>query len=554
MTDRITADVKYLKKLFVFPDSQDRFRDFGHMILDMLHTSFKEKNGIHSSISLTDLEKLFSQTTIPRDPKLLRDIFPEIHEKIVKHSVKVYSPYYIGHMTSAVPYFTILLEMIISSLNQNQVKIETAKASTYVERELIAWIHRLIYEREESFYKNTIQNYNVALGNVTSGGTLANMTALCAARNKLFCADGSFPGIMKAGIAASYSHYNTERCVMIMSKRGHYSFDKVADVAGIGPDNLIKIDVDSSNKIDILKLKKELALIDEYNDTHDKKIRILSLIGIAGTTETGNIDNLQKLQAIASERQIHFHVDAAWGGPVLFVKDYKHLFTGIEKADSVTFDSHKLLYLPLSMGMVLFRNEHDLSHIRHTTSYVVRKQSRDLGKFTIEGSRPFTALRPWVALKVIGSEGFRLLFENAFSMTSYLRTKIDIHPNFEAMNTPELFICNYRFVPEEVKQKLLELLPERDDPRQLKKVQRINRHLNDLNLQLHREIRNNNRSFVSRTILEATKYAPDEILVLRAITINPLTDNRIIHEILLEHDELGCRLYQSQYRGRLSSI
>ncbi len=554
MTNKISADVEHLRKLFVFPESQDKFLDFGHKILDMLHTSFKEKSGIHSSVSLSELEKIFSQTQIPRDPKLLRDIFPEIHDKIVKHSIKVYSPYYIGHMTSAVPYFTILLELIISSLNQNQVKIETAKASTFVERELIAWIHRLIYECDDSFYKKTIQDYDSALGNVTSGGTLANMTAILAARNKLFRPEGRFPGIMRAGIVEAFRYYNTEKCVMIMSKRGHYSFDKIADACGIGEDNLIKIEVDQSNKIDIHALNSELSRIDSYNENHEKKIRILSLIGIAGTTETGNIDNLQKLQKIASERETHFHVDAAWGGPVLFVKDYKHLFQGIKQADSVTFDSHKLLYLPLTMGMVLFKNQNDLSYIQHTTKYVVRRQSRDLGKFTIEGSRPFAALRPWVALKVIGSEGFRILFENAFSLASYLRTIIEIHPNFEAMNIPELFICNYRYVPQDIKERLLELIPDRNRAAQKKKISRINSLLNDLNKQLHRAIRNNNRSFVSRTMLEATKYAPDEILVLRAITINPLTNNDILKEIIDEHNNLGTQLYNGKFKNRLNSI
>jgi putative pyridoxal-dependent aspartate 1-decarboxylase len=554
MKDKISADLVHLKKLFVFPDSQDKFLDFGHQILDMLHTSFKKKSGLHSGASLTDLENLFAETEIPRNPKLLRDIFPEIEKKIVDHSVKVYSPYYIGHMTSAVPYFTILLEMIISSLNQNQVKIETAKASTYVERELIAWIHRLIYEFDDSFYKKTIQDFTTSLGNVTSGGTLANLTALLVARNKLFRADGNFPGIQKAGIFEAYKYYKVERSVILMSKRGHYSFDKIADLLGIGENNIIKIDVDSDNKIDISKLQDELSKIDEYNDTHQYKIKILALIGIAGTTETGNIDNLQKLHAIAKARKIHFHVDAAWGGPVLFVRDYKHLFQGIQKADSVTFDSHKLLYLPLSMGLVLFRNQNDLSCIKHSTKYVVRDNSRDLGKFTIEGSRPFSALRPWVALKVIGSEGFRLLFENAFGLAAYMKTKIEIHPNFEAMNTPELFIINYRYVPERIKERLLELIPEKGDKAVQKKLNKINSSLNELNKQLHREIRNNNRSFVSRTVLESTKYSPSEVVVLRAITINPLTTRDMISEILNEHDELGTKLYNTRFKNKLSSV
>jgi glutamate decarboxylase len=108
-------------------------------------------------------------------------VLSEINGKIIAHSVKVGNPYYIGHMTSAIPYFMILLEMIIAALNQNQVKIETAKASSFVERELVAWFHRLIFDRPESYYQKNIQNPRVALGNVTSDGTISNLTALLVA-------------------------------------------------------------------------------------------------------------------------------------------------------------------------------------------------------------------------------------------------------------------------------------------------------------------------------------------------------------------------------------
>jgi glutamate decarboxylase len=140
--------------------------------------------------------------------------------------VKVGSPYYIGHMTSAIPYFMILLEMIIAALNQNQVKIETAKASTFLEREFISWIHRLVFNRSERFYRQNIQNPRIAIGNVTTDGTISNLTALMVARNRAFPADGRFPGIRKAGLFEAYRYYNCEKAVLIVSKRGHYSIDR----------------------------------------------------------------------------------------------------------------------------------------------------------------------------------------------------------------------------------------------------------------------------------------------------------------------------------------
>ena len=156
------ADIEHLRKLFIMPNSADKFVEFGHELLEMIHDFFQEKGGIHSSISLPELSRIFNQTSLPEKPQLIKDVLKEIKEKIIKHSVKVGSPYYIGHMISAIPYFMILLEMIIAALNQNQVKIETAKASSFVERELIAWLHKLVFKRRERFYKKNIQNPKVA--------------------------------------------------------------------------------------------------------------------------------------------------------------------------------------------------------------------------------------------------------------------------------------------------------------------------------------------------------------------------------------------------------
>jgi putative pyridoxal-dependent aspartate 1-decarboxylase len=542
----VIADIDHLRKLFIMPDSPDKFMEFGHELLEIIHSFFKEKGGIHSSVTMSELSDIFSEISVPKEPKLLKDAFAEIKNKIISHSVKVGNPYYIGHMTSAVPYFSLLIEMIIASLNQNQVKIETAKASTFVERELIGWIHRLIYDRHETFYSDYMQNQHTSLGNVVVDGTIANLTAIYVALAKAFPPDGRFPGLARAGIAESFRHYPTERAVLLMSKRGHYSFDKAARICGIGEDNVIRIDVQQGNRIDLSALAKEWSVINEHNARSEKKIRIISLIGIAGTTETGNIDDLDALEKWAKTMDTHFHVDAAWGGPVLFVDKYRHLFKGIERADSVTFDAHKLLYTPLSMGMVLFRNERDLDMMKHNAQYILRPDSWDQGRFTLEGSRPFSSLKAWTSLKVFGSKGFKLLFENAFELTAEIKRLVDEHENFEAMNQPELFIFNYRFVPKEV----LDFLSRAD-----KKVfEKINNIINEMNIELHRAIRKQDTSFVSRTLLESTQYAPQKVVVLRTVTINPLTTKEILAEIIDEHNRLGVALYREMYKKRFSQL
>ena len=102
------------------------------------------------------------------------------------------------------------------------------------------------------------------------------------------------------------------------------------------------------------------------------------------------------------------------------------------------------------MGMALFRDEKDLLNLIHTSNYIIRRDSVDSGRFTIEGSRPFSSLKPWATFKILGASGVKLLFEHAFDLAANYRGLVERHCNFEPMNQPELFIFNYRFVPKKI--------------------------------------------------------------------------------------------------------
>ena len=546
----VKTNLEYLRKLFIMPDSPDKFIEFGHDLLEMLHDFFQEKGGIHSAITLPALSEIFNQTAVPDSPKLIKDVLGEIKGKIVKHSVKVGNPYYIGHMTSAIPYFMILLEMIIAALNQNQVKIETAKASSFVERELVSWLHRLIFIKANKYYQKNVQNHRVALGNITSDGTLANLTAMFVAREKAFPPDGDFPGLRMSGVEKAMRYYGYSKGVFLVSKRGHYSIVKSANVLGIGEENVISIPVDRNNRMDIKKLRRKVNAL-HSESKKEGRTKIIAIIGIAGTTETGSVDNLQEMEAVARETGAHFHVDACWGGSAMLVDDYRPLFSGIEKADSVTIDAHKLLYCPMTMGIVLFRNEKDVHFIRHSSQYVIRRNSVDTGRFTIEGSRPFACLKPWAALKIIGKEGYGLLFKQAQKSTSNLKKILDNCGNFETLNNPQLFILIYRFIPAIAKGQLIEWknskpsLRAKDKIKSIEqKIRKVNNLINGLNIKLHKALRRDDTSFVSRTTVESTTYRPQNIVVLRAVLINPLTNGQILNEIVATQNRIGMGVWR----------
>jgi glutamate decarboxylase len=549
----IESTPEYMKKLFIMPDSSDRFVEFGIHLLDLIHDFFKEKGGIHSSVSMEDLAKIFSNIEMPCHPHLIKDVLNEIKHNIVKHSVKVANPYYIGHMTSAIPYFMILLEMIAVSLNQNQVKIESAKASSFVEREFLCWIHRLIYNSTPDFYKKHIQNPRIALGNITSDGTVANITALTLAMAKAFPPDNrGFKGVRVEGLARALDHYGYRQALILVSKRGHYSICKAGTILGIGEQGVIRIPVQPCiNKIDINKLQCIVEKIRKEDKIVGKPSKFVAIIGIAGTTETGNIDNLDSLAEISQQLGAHFHVDAAWGGGALLMDGAREMMRGIEKADSVTMDAHKLLYVPNSLGICVFKDVEDSRFLYHTSNYIIREGSVDQGRFTIEGSRSFSCLKPWASIKIFGKNGYKIIFDHARDLQNTFVDFIERDPLFELMNKPELFIINYRFIPEELRSLLNELM--KNSRKNSDRITTINKLINNLNIELHKTIRDHDTSFVSRTRIESTKYAPRKIVVLRAITINPNTETYMLKQILNEHRNMGIKLWRNMKRGCLDS-
>lgn len=550
---RIQSTPEYMRKLFIMPDSSDRFVEFGVHLLDLIHDFFKERGGIHSSISMEDLAEIFNTIEMPQKPHLIRDVLDEIKRNVVKHSVKVANPYYIGHMTSAVPYFMILLEMIAISLNQNQVKIESAKASSFVEREFLCWIHQLIYNGNPDFYKKQIQNPKIAMGNITSDGTVANMTALTLAMAKAFPPDNKgFKGIRTEGLVRALDHYGYRQALFFVSRRGHYSISKAGSILGIGDQGVIRVPVvPCVNKIDIHKLRSIIENIRKENRLAGKPTKFVAVVGIAGTTETGNIDDLEALAAIAREIGAHFHVDAAWGGGALLMEGAREMMKGIEKADSVTVDGHKLLYAPNSMGICVFKNVEDSRFLYHTSNYIIRKGSVDQGRFTIEGSRPFACLKPWASIKIFGKTGYKLLFDHARNLQKTFTKLVERDPLFELMNTPELFIIIYRFVPEELRSLLDRLM--KNPKENSERITAVNKLINTLNIDLHKTIRDHDMSFVSRTQIESTKYTPRKIVVLRAITINPNTEPGMLKQILSEHRRMGIRLWRDMKKNCLDA-
>ncbi|MBO9491230.1 putative pyridoxal-dependent aspartate 1-decarboxylase [Endozoicomonas sp. G2_1] len=509
-----------LYRIFTIPEAPDSTLGVIEQEISQNLAGFLGNHIVATDKPLTEIEKDFATSAIPEQPSFVSDHTHHLLDKLVAQSVHTSSPSFIGHMTSALPYFILPLSKLMVGLNQNLVKIETSKAFTPLERQVLGMMHRLIYQQNDDFYQDWMHSANHSLGAFCSGGTIANITALWVARNIMFKPDGDFRGIAREGMYKALKHYNYDGVAILVSERGHYSLKKAADVLGIGRDSVISIPTDSNNKIDCQQLAAKCQQLTEQN------IKILSIVGVAGTTETGNIDPLDQMADIAEQYQCHFHVDAAWGGATLLSNNYRKLMTGIERADSVTIDAHKQMYVPMGAGLVIFKNPASVAAIEHHAEYILRKGSKDLGSHTLEGSRPGMAMLVYASLHIISRQGYEMLIDQSIAKARYFADIIDQHSDFELVTEPELCLLTYRYVPKQVQALLA--TANRDIQQQ------VNGLLDKLTKFIQKRQRENGKSFVSRTRIEVDKYGGDKTLVFRVVLANPLTTETILQDILAE--------------------
>ncbi len=530
------ASEQSLMRVFTVPEAPDSTLSKIEAKISSNLAGFLNENIAAVEKPLHEIERDFESAQIPEEPMFVSAHAQDIMEKLVAHSVHTAAPSFIGHMTSALPHFVLPLSKLMVGLNQNLVKIETSKAFTPLERQVIGMLHHMAYDRDEEFYNKWMHSAKTSLGAFCSGGTVANITALWIARNRLLKPEGDFKGIGAQGLVAAMFHYGYKGLAVLVSERGHYSLGKSADLLGIGRDNFISIPTGEDNKVDVEAMRKEALALQAQG------IKVMAIVGVAGTTETGNIDPLNEMADLAQEIDCHFHVDAAWGGATLLSNNARHLLAGIERADSITIDAHKQMYVPMGAGVVLFKDPSATDAIEHHAEYILRKGSKDLGSHTLEGSRPGMAMLVHACLSIIGRKGYEMLIDKSLEKARYFADLIKAEPDFELISEPELCLLTYRYVPQAIKARL----KTADEQTKLD----IYAALNRFTASMQKRQREAGRSFVSRTRLTPKAYGYQPTVVFRVVLANPLTSKQILQDILAEQRELA--LSDPMYKKYLS--
>jgi aromatic-L-amino-acid/L-tryptophan decarboxylase len=369
---------------------------------------------------------------LPDDGADAGELLHFLQRDVVAHAMAISSPRYFGLFNPAPLPVGVWIDAVCSALNQNVAAWRQSPSVSALEATVIRWLCELLGYRESAF------------GTLTSGGSEANLIALKCARD--------------AAAAPAGAHGLTNRSSPLrvyVSEQGHFSLVKGVDILGIGRENLRKIDTDARFHIRVDSLREAIGrdLVDGYQPC--------CVVGVAGATSTGAIDPLDQLAQVAEEYGLWYHVDAAYGGALAFSPRHRGLLRGIERADSVTIDPHKWMFVPFSCGALLARDGgpvlRDAFDI--TPEYLSERRGDDADddgtldffRYGQLGTRRANALKLWAALCYLGRRGYQRIIERQLCLTRYLAAELDKLDEFELMGDVQTAVCCVRFVPNGVR-------------------------------------------------------------------------------------------------------
>jgi L-2,4-diaminobutyrate decarboxylase len=417
-------------------------RTFAHDLVDKL---FDHVEGIES-------RPVVDWKTAPELRALIRDTNDPIGT-VLDHSIQLHHPSYMGHQVCPPFPSAILGDLLISTLNQSTAVWEMSPAGTVIEQEIVRWLaDRAGYPAE-------------SLGTAVSGGSAANLTGLLAARARWRARGGAGEAVI---LASADTHYSVARAAAIM-----------------GIERVIKIETDDAHRMSIDDLARNLGP------------NVLAIVATSGSTATGAFDDLENIRDLAPDTWLH--VDAAHGASVLISERLKHLVRGLERADSFSWDPHKMLWMPLSLGAILVRDgqwlrrafEADAPYLFHA-----ERELDNIGAVTIQCSKRADAIKLWLTLKLFGTGPFTEALEKVTEITRYLHDCVVASSDFEAMHEPEFNIFCFRY-----------------------------RGSDDQNLQLREDLIRSGDAWITSTVLKGRR-------VLRVTMINPRTERRHVDALL----------------------
>ncbi|HEY1007216.1 MAG TPA: pyridoxal-dependent decarboxylase [Sphingobacteriaceae bacterium] len=385
----------------------------------------------------------------------------ELFREVLSRSVQIHRKQYLGHQTVPTLPVAVLSAAVSAMLNQGMGVYEMGMVGNVLDKILTeAVASKLGFDGGAS-------------GIITSGGSLGNLTALLAARAKA-------TDVWETG-----SHERA-RLAVIVSEEAHYCIDRAVRIMGMGEPGIIRIPVTAGYgmRTDLLR--------SGYEDAVQQGIKVMAVIGCAGTTSTGSYDDLEAIGAFCRENGLWFHVDGAHGAPAAWSPKYAHLVKGIEQADSVVVDFHKMMLTPSLSTAVIFKRGGDAYRtFSQRAQYLWTEQTSEewynSGKRTFECTRIMTSLNVYTVFRTYGERIFQQNIDHLYGLGATFARMVRQNPPFELACEPQSNIVCFRYGPDQ-----------------------------ELNREIRQRLVTDGRYYIVQTILHGQHY-------LRVSLMNPLT-------------------------------
>lgn len=446
--------------------SKDQMQEYGYAVVDAIVDHHLHQNKKPPVVKATRLEMdtLFTED-LPEQPGDLHEILNFVLENVMTQSNIVSHPKSYAFVPGPSNYISVMADTLATGFNVFSGGWMASAAAAEIEILTMNWLLQL--------FRFPIKKGG---GIFTSGGSMANLTALVTARHQKCGEDFS-------------------KAVIYLSDQAHSSNIKAINVLGFKKEQIRIIPTDSEFKMAINKLKNAIA-----RDILDG-LQPFCVLASAGTTNTGTIDPLSELSAICKAENIWFHVDAAYGGAAILAKNGNQLLKGIEKADSITVDPHKWFFQPYEIGCLLVRNHKWLSNtFTEKPEYLrdIEGNASEINFFDhgIELTRRFRALKFYMSIKTFGLKSFRKAIDYNIFLAEATETYLRKSNVWEIVSPANLAIINFRYNP----------MNERYSEKEL----------DALNQKIANRITNSGEALLVTTVL-------NKQLVLRMCLINPRT-------------------------------
>jgi glutamate/tyrosine decarboxylase-like PLP-dependent enzyme len=358
--------------------------------------------------------------TLPEEGCSMDDLYKTI-DQYLTFSVRTGHRQYFNQLWSGFALPGFLGDVIATLANTSMYTYEVAPVATLMEKELLKKL-------------GVVCGFQDSDGLFVTGGSNGNLQAMMIARNRVV------PQIKNEGFL------NAAELVAFVSEEAHYSFEKSANVLGIGSTNVCKIKTDAVGRM----IPEELAIAIEENLRQGKRPFFVG--ATAGTTVKGAFDPLGEIARISRQHELWFHVDGALGGTVIFSPRHRGLLEGLNQADSFVLNAHKLMGLPLICSILLVREQ---GHLLDTNSvsdadYIFHEEafgSHDLGPMSLQCGRRVDALKLWLSWKFYGDKGYADRMDRFFELAAFAEDIVNRTPALELLAPRSSVNVCFRYLP-----------------------------------------------------------------------------------------------------------